>query len=173
MVFSNQTNILGIDQSTQCTGWCHICGNGEINDYGIIKSPNGKTGLDAAYYQTKAIEELVAVRSITLVAAEDIYLPTAKSKSNPKTTFLLGSLKGMIYYMCRERGVDFRLVTSNQICQHLGISPFTARDQKKRASRMIAALDLWGDRSRYLEISDDVADAIAISLIAQRTIDHV
>lgn len=164
-------NLLALDQSTRSTGWCHMV-DGDVVEFGILKTPTGIIGLEAALWQTDAIEELAVSKSIDTIALEHLYIPASRSgkngKPNPETVFLLGELKGMIAHVAHQHGWQFIVVTSPEVCDHIGVSPFTPRKQKKLTSRHVAAMDIYGDRMRYVEIPEDAADAIAIAGVASR-----
>lgn len=176
-----QPSILAIDQSTSSSGWCYLA-DGRIQEYGVIKTSSKLQGLEAAIYQTAMIDDLVTRFLPTVMAIEDIYLPNffnsfkkttngnepTKGSLNAKTIILLGSLRGMLIGVAAREGMEYVLVTSPDICNHLGIAVNTPRVSKKRASRQIAAMELFGDRTRYKDIPEDAADAIAIAQIAER-----
>lgn len=174
-------NILGIDQSTRSSGWC-LLAEGVIQKYGVIKTPENLTGLEAALHQCEQIELVINAKNADVLALEDLYLPKffgrvrktsngyeePKDTLNAKTLILLGSLRGMLVLTARKLDIQHLLITSPEVCEYLGIPVNTARTPKKRTSRQIAAMELFGDRTRWQEIPEDTADAIAISQIAQR-----
>lgn len=159
-------NILAIDQSTRSSGWC-ILSDGMLLEYGVVKTPSGKQGLEAALWQCQQLAGIAAQNNIQALAIEDIFVPSLKAQ-NAKTIVLLGCLKGMLVITADRYNWQWVTVTSPEVCQHLGLKVNTPREQKKRASRQIAAMELFGDRTRYEEIPEDVADAIAIGGIAMR-----
>ena len=165
--------LLAIDQSTRCSGWALYNDDGLV-EFGIFKTPAALTGVEAAFWQVDAIEEAVALKGIKVLALEKLYIPRddhSKSKSkriDPNTIFLLGELRGMLLLTVRQYGCQVENIASTEVCQHIGVSPFTPRTAKKRASRQSAAMDIWQDRSKWKDIKEDAADAIAIGAVAQR-----
>lgn len=159
-------NILAIDQSTSSSGWCYLA-DGVVQEYGVIKTPKAFHGLGAALWQCQQLLGVAArYEGLQAIAIEDLYLPGMHS--NVKTLTLLGALRGMLVLIAHQNGWQWQTVTSPEICEHLGIRVNTPRPQKKRASRQIAAMELFGCRTRYQEIPEDAADAIAIAEIAER-----
>lgn len=154
--------ILGLDQSTRCSGWVVIT-DGTIQEHGVIKTPSKRKGLDAALYQADAIEEMIFLRGIETIALEELH---TGGKTGANIIYLLGALRGMVIRIAHVHDVRYEVVSTQDMCAYLGISAFTAREAKKRASRQIAAIDLFGDRTRWQEIPEDTADAIAIAGIA-------
>lgn len=169
--------VFGIDQATGVSGWCCLV-QGRIEDMGTIRKPSSLSGLDAAIWMVDALEREMVNHNVGAIAVEDLHLQRFFKKSrkkgddaspvNARTIFLLGNLQGALAHVAHQHGYLFSLVTSPEVCAHLGIPVNTPRDEKKRAARQIAASELYGDRTRYLEIPEDAADAVAISEIAYR-----
>lgn len=159
--------ILGLDQSTAKTGWA-VIKDGELGGHGNIKKPYKLKGMEAALYQRDAIADLllcIPLRHLDAIAFESLH----KSKqTSMDVIFLLGALRGMVAALAHDAGVRYEFVSSPEVCAYIDMPPNTDRDTKKKTTREIVAMDLFQDRSRWKEIDEDEADAIAIGMIAYR-----
>lgn len=154
--------IVGIDQSTRASGWAIITPEGSIAEYGVLKTPRGKTGLVAALWQAHAIEEFLLLRGLQHIGLENLFFSDNYSKD---TIFLLGALRGMVVLAAEQNNIVYHTVGSPEVCRHVGCAVNANRDIKKKASRVAAAMDLWHDDKLWEEVPEDAADAIHIGMI--------
>jgi Holliday junction resolvasome RuvABC endonuclease subunit len=153
-------SILGIDQSSKRSGWALLAGD-NVN-FGAYKTPTGLKGLEACLWQADAIEDKLLNSGAKVLAIEDIFLG-----ENAHTAFVLGALRGMLVWIAHQHNVKLVIISSADLCNHLSIPINSERKVKKRTSKYLAAIELWGNKSLHKNISDDEADAFHIAKIAQ------
>jgi hypothetical protein len=176
MLFSTKgiqmTSILSLDQSTSSTGYA-VGVEGNLIDWGVIKTPSKLKGIDACWYQLGKIEDIMRDLDYDAVSLECLFMgsnggPGGARRANPYIAFLLGEFRGMLR-MTIHKYVDCQIdIATHDISVELGLKVTTPRLVKKRAARQRAASLIWQDRALWEKVPEDAADAIVMLQIAQK-----
>lgn len=166
--------ILGLDQSTDVTGWAYRLPSDTIM-YGAIKtpSPTKRGGVSEARWQRLAIERLIREVNPDVLVLEGLHLGQTKRGKNKSVDTLinLAQFRGRLLDLADSLELPVMTVTSPELASHLNVSAFANRETRKARSSFCATVLIYGNAFAVTEadkwIPHDQSDAINILMIAE------
>lgn len=143
--------ILVFDQASKNTAFS-VGKNGKLADYGMLYAEGEKE--ERIYNMATQIKSKIKKVKPDMLIIEGIQLQAG----NVKTYQMLAWLQGMIIYIAKESGVDYKIVPPITWKSEIGINTKHKRDeQKKECIRLMQ--DKYGIN---LKGNDDLADSLGI-----------
>lgn len=141
---------MGVDPSTVSTGWAVFNQNGELVDYGVIRTDDELPMHKRLLFQYDALKVVIGSWNITHMLCEDQF-----SRNNIDTLKKLSQTRGMVMLVAAENTIEFDLATPSQWRKiYLGKGNATKRDCVKQVNEQ------YGLSLKMAQ--NDIAEAIGI-----------
>ena len=145
--------IIGIDGASKKTG-ISVIHNGKLRyvllDYHKISDSNQRIT-----EMTKGITEFIAQYSPAIVWMEDTW-----TSRNPKVSQMLTTILGGVRYWCSVNNCEFNTILPASWRKYLGMNEHGAKREELKQKSIEYVNEKFG-----VEVSDDIADAICISIV--------
>ena len=147
--------ILGLDQSSNVTGWC-LSEDDHPVEYGIIKVTSGWPVAKRISSLKSQLNELVDRVEPNTIILEDIQCQKLNIVGYKTLAMVLGVLENYLF----ERGIEYHIVSPSQWRKRYG---FNKGKKKKRAELKALAIE-YVKENFNIEATEDECEAILISL---------